>query len=187
MPRPWRIPWTEEPGRLQSMGSQRVRHDRATNTFMYRTVKKYLRYSAQQNNYGYWFNGTYSIGREAYIKNESESEVTRSCPTLCDPMDYSLPGSSILGIFQARILEWVAISLSRGSSWPGDRTWVSHIAGRCFYLLSHEGSPQINILRIPTDKSMISNWEAVVKESIVKYALSWEPNLGWIISEIFCK
>ena len=47
---------------------------------------------------------------------ESESEVTQSCWTLCDPMDYSLPGSSIHGIFQARILEWVAISFSRGSS-----------------------------------------------------------------------
>ena len=42
-----------------------------------------------------------------------ESEVTQSCPTLCDPMDYSLPGSSIRGIFQARVLEWVAISFSR--------------------------------------------------------------------------
>ena len=50
----------------------------------------------------------------------SASEVAGSCPTLCDPMDYSLPGSSIHGIFQARLLEWVAISFSRGSSHPGD-------------------------------------------------------------------
>ena len=48
--------------------------------------------------------------------HESESELTQSCPTLCDPMDYSLPGSSVHGILQARILEWVAISFSRGSS-----------------------------------------------------------------------
>ena len=41
-----------------------------------------------------------------------------SCLTLCNPMDYSLPGSSVRGIFQARILEWVAISYSRGSSQP---------------------------------------------------------------------
>ena len=40
----------------------------------------------------------------------------QSCPTLCDPMDYILPGSSVRGIFQARVLEWVAISFSRGSS-----------------------------------------------------------------------
>ena len=52
--------------------------------------------------------------------------------TLCDPMDCSLPGSSIHGILQARRLEWVAISFSRGSSWPRDRTWVSRIAGRHF-------------------------------------------------------
>ena len=45
---------------------------------------------------------------------QSESEVTQSCPTLCDPVDCSLPGSSLHGILQARILEWVAISFSRG-------------------------------------------------------------------------
>ena len=49
-------------------------------------------------------------------ENESESEVTQSHPTLSDPMDCGLPGSSIHGIFQARVLEWVAISFSRGSS-----------------------------------------------------------------------
>ena len=43
---------------------------------------------------------------------ESESEVTQSCPTLSDPMDYSLPGSSVHGIFQARVLEWGAIAFS---------------------------------------------------------------------------
>ena len=56
----------------------------------------------------------------------------RLCPTLRDPMDCSLPGSSVHEIFQARVLEWVAISFSRGSSRPRDWTWVSHIVGRCF-------------------------------------------------------
>ena len=65
---------------------------------------------------------------------ESESEVAQLCLTLCDPMDWSPPGSSVHGILQARILEWVAISFSRGSSWPRDRTQVSRIAGRCFKL-----------------------------------------------------
>ena len=46
----------------------------------------------------------------------SESEVVQSCPTLCDPVDCSLPGSSLHGFLQAKILEWVAISFSRGSS-----------------------------------------------------------------------
>ena len=53
-------------------------------------------------------------------KSESESEVTQSCPTLFNPMDCSLRGSSIHGIFQARVLECLAISLSRGSSLPRD-------------------------------------------------------------------
>ena len=65
-------------------------------------------------------------------KKESESEVAQSCLTLCDPIDCNLPGSSIHGILQARILEWVAVSFSRGFSWPRDRTWVSFIAGRFF-------------------------------------------------------
>ena len=46
------------------------------------------------------------------MKGKSESEVAQSCPTLSDPMDYSPPGSSIRGIFQARLLEWVAIAIS---------------------------------------------------------------------------
>ena len=54
------------------------------------------------------------------------------CPTLCDPMDCSPPGSTVHGILQARILEWVAISFSRGSSRPRDQTQVSHIAGSLF-------------------------------------------------------
>ena len=54
------------------------------------------------------------------------------CSTLCDPMDCSPPGSSVHGILQARVLEWVAIAFSRGSSWPRDRTLVSCLAGRFF-------------------------------------------------------
>ena len=61
--------------------------------------------------------------------------VTRLCLTLCDPIDYSSPGSSVLGIFQARILEGVAIPFSMGSSWPRDRIQVSYIADRFFYII----------------------------------------------------
>ena len=70
-----------------------------------------------------------------------QSEVAQSCLTLCDPMDSSLWSSSIHGIFQARVLEWAAISFSRGASQPKDRTLVSHIASKCFYRLSHQGKP----------------------------------------------
>ena len=63
---------------------------------------------------------------------ESESEVAQLCPTLWDPIDCSLLGSSVHGIFQAIVLEWIAISLSRGSSQPRARTWVSRIVDRRF-------------------------------------------------------
>ena len=73
--------------------------------------------------------------------------VAQSCPTLCYPLDSSLPGSSFHRIFQARILEWVAISFSRGSFWPRDWTHVfsvSYTAGRiltCWAI----GEAQLNI------------------------------------------
>ena len=69
-------------------------------------------------------------------------QVTQSCLTLCDPVDCSPPGSSVRGILQARILEWVAIPFSRGSSQPRDRSQVSHIAGRRFNLWATRESQQ---------------------------------------------
>ena len=66
--------------------------------------------------------------------------VTQSCLTLCNPMNCSPPGSSVHGILQASILEWVAIPFSKGSSQPRDQNRVSHIAGRfkCCFLLYYE-------------------------------------------------
>ena len=58
--------------------------------------------------------------------------ASKLCPAPCNPVDCSLPGSSVYGIFQAGILEWVAISFSRGTSWPRDQTRVSRIGGRRF-------------------------------------------------------
>ena len=66
------------------------------------------------------------------LRHESESEVAQSCLTLWDPMDCSLLSSSVHGIFQAIVLEWIAISFSSGSSRPRDRTQVSHSVDRCF-------------------------------------------------------
>ena len=56
------------------------------------------------------------------------SEVVQSCPILCDPVDCSLPGSSVHGILQARILGWVAMSFSRGSSLSRERTGVFYVS-----------------------------------------------------------
>ena len=83
----WEIPWTEEPDGLQGMGSQRVRHDLATKQ---------------------WQLQQYICGNAAAAATKS----LQSCPTLCDPIDGSPPGSSVPGILQARTLEWVAISFS---------------------------------------------------------------------------
>ena len=64
--------------------------------------------------------------------------VAQLCPTLCDPMDCSPPGSSVHGILHAKILEWVAVSFSRGSSWPRDWIQMSFI-GR--WILYHWALP----------------------------------------------
>ena len=66
------------------------------------------------------------------LLSESSLHVAQLYPTLCNPMNCSLPGSSVHGIFQARILAWVANSFSRGSSLHTVRTRVSCIAGRFF-------------------------------------------------------
>ena len=90
----WSVPETEEPGRLQSMGSQRVRHNWATSLLLH------------------FFK---------LVKVKSLSPVT-----FCNLVD------CVHGIFQAKVLEWVAISFSRGSSWPRDQTQVSCLVGRGF-------------------------------------------------------
>ena len=152
----WRIPWMEEPGGLQSMGSQRVGHDWATslthsaneeasptntNCLESEKIKTKTQPSKAQNDWEgtqgnllgekwmfYVVTGLRTPGLHRY----SESEVTLSCRTLCNPMDCSLPGSSVHGIFQARVLDWVATAFSSRSSRPRDGTQVSHIVDRCF-------------------------------------------------------
>ena len=108
-----KIPRTEESGGLWFMGLQRVGHEWAC---MYAWI-----YS-----YAFIFHGNGNITFRWSLK---WSEVSQSCPTLCDPMDCSLSGSSVHGIFQARVLEWIAISFPRGSSWSRNWTLVSCIAG----------------------------------------------------------
>ena len=66
-------------------------------------------------------------------RRRKENEVTQSCPALCDLMDCSLPGSSIHGILQARVLEWVTICFSRESSWSRDGTGYFALQPDAFY------------------------------------------------------
>ena len=77
----------------------------------------------------------YDLKYQEIIYNQMKVlKVAKSCLTLCDPMDCSLPSSSVHGILQARILESVAISFSGGSVRLRDRTWVSCIAGGLYHL-----------------------------------------------------
>ena len=72
--------------------------------------------------------------------------VTKSCPTLCDPMGCSLPGSSVHRILQARVLEWVATSYSRGSSRPRDRNSVSCVPCIGRHILIHSTTRKVQLL-----------------------------------------
>ena len=75
------------------------------------------------------------------VKVKSESEVPKSCPTLSDPMDRSLPGSPIPGIFQARVLEWGAIAVSDASTSGGARVWSLPRKLRCMQPKNEKGFP----------------------------------------------
>ena len=81
------------------------------------------------------------------------AKLLQLCPTLCNPRDCSLPGSSIHGILQARTLDWVTMPSSRGSSWSRDRTCVSCIGGRCFNLWAtreaHQSKTQFSPEPVP--------------------------------------
>ena len=103
-----------------------------------------------------------------YLSLESETEFSQLCPTLCYPVDCSLPGSSVHGILQVRVLEWVAISFSRGSSRPRNWTQVSGIAGRCFTIwATSEAHLSLSVLL----KSRGKKWN--------KKALQWNPEDLW--------
>ena len=98
-----------------------------------------------------WFERWKPRGRHYYLQAGTAicaarqvkwSEVAQSGLTLCDPMDYSLQGSSVHGISQARVLEWVAISFSRGSSQARNWTEIAHIAGSHFTIWATREPPQ---------------------------------------------
>ena len=103
--------------------------------------------------------------------------VFQSCLTLCDPVDYSLPGSSVHGILQARILEWVAISFSRGSSQPRDQTQVSCIVGRFFIVWATRDTPSFSI---STPVCPLLNLFTPYSIIAIEMLAFW-PHLVWII------
>ena len=106
--------------------------------------------------------------------------VAQSCATLCDPMDYSPPGSSVHGIFQAEILEWVAVSSSSGSFQPKDRTHVSCascIAGGLFTTKAHE-KPSFLVITCDLFETMKNNiWSPSISFANFMYRFSFCPFL----------
>ena len=109
---PWqaRVPWYPSPLPLVSPGGGRTSSTEGTSSFPIKNQKQKLHSYPPPTCYKFF--------------SVSEVKVDQLCLTLCDPMD-----CTVYGILQARILEWLAIPFSRGSSRPGDQTQVSHIAG----------------------------------------------------------
>ena len=96
-------------------------------------------------------------------KERKEREVAQSCLTLYDPIDCSLPGTSVHGIFQARVLEWVVISFSRGSSQPRDQTQARILEWAAF---PFRGSSQ------PRDQTQVSCIAG-------RFFVSWATREAW--------
>ena len=113
-----------------------------------------------------------------FLWNESAMltccSIQKSCPTFCNPMDCSPPGSSVQGIFQARVLEWVAISSSKWSSWPRDPTHVSCITCIAGKLFTTEPSGKPHLAPVLCC--------AVLSRSVVSNSLEphgWQP--AWLL------
>ena len=118
-----------------------------------------------------WFSNSVTKQVRSPPPLESESEVAQSCPTLCNPMDCSLPGSSIHGIFQARVLERVAISFFKGSSRPRDLTLVFCIAGRCFTIWARREASTQAILVFQFNFCISIVWTACLESLLVDLVL----------------
>jgi len=136
-----RIPWTGAWWAIHSMGLQRIKYNWAANVVTFLSPGGTFPNAHHRLlivSYSFWwscwhfFFWVLKYWRIMLWRRVKWSEVAQLYLTLCDPLDCSLPGSSIHGSFQARVLEWVAIAFSRGSSLPMDRTRVLHIIGRRF-------------------------------------------------------
>ena len=131
--------------------------------------------------------GSQRVGHDWATEPNWTVLVAQLGPTLCDPMDCSLSGSSVHGILQARILKWVAMPFSRVSSWSRDQILVSIIEGRLSHF-SHQGSPLIYI-RYKTFETL-KHWE---KKKIITKPTPKEPPfqslwhyLSFIYAKVLC-
>ena len=116
---------------------------------------------------GYWHRVL-----KSFTSSVTACLCVQSCPTLCHPMDYSLPGSSVWGIFQARILEWLAISFSEGSSWPWDWTRISCVS--CITGILSPAEPSEKPVTLTTDKRWsFQKWCFVFSSSVQSLSCMW--------------
>ena len=127
----WRIPWIKEPDRSQSMESQ-SQNDWVTNIFTL-SLSMTSCWLQRQSHSKLW---CYRL-KKFTLSSSSVCIHAQSCLTLCNSMNCSPPGSSVHGLLQARILEWVAISFSKGSSPPRDQTGNSCVSCIGRWILYH--------------------------------------------------
>ena len=113
------------------MFTSRLLHE-CYNSIIHKTIKVEIIECPSIGEFIQWNTTSIIVEYNINIHSMPACSVAKLCPTLCNCMDCSLPGSSVHGIFQAIILEWVAILFSRGSSQLRDRTQVSRIAVRFF-------------------------------------------------------
>ena len=128
----------------------------------------------------------------SFTRQETDScLVAKLCQTLCVPMDYNSPGSSVHGISQARILEWVAISFSRGSSWFRDWTWISCIGRRILYHWVIREAQEKSFCNLNSYFYPISGlWISVHAKSLScvwLFATLWTIALHALLSMGFCR
>ena len=133
----------------------------------------------------------YNSNLESKLKNLT---CVKSCLSLCNPLDCSPPGSSVHGFFQARILQWVAISFSKGSSWPRDQTCVSCIGRQILYhwatweaMVKNMSYSGINLTK-NGQKLHIENYKILLREFKEILAYSWIGTLNGVkVSVLFSK
>ena len=126
------------------------------------TTTSYVSYGESRTSHSFEYHVLYHTSSPGHLEilceisktSAREGEVAQSCLTLCDPMDCSLPGSSVHGIFQARVPEWIAISFSKGCSQPRDRTQVSCIVDRHFTVWATRQGDIVKIRRT----SLVVQW-----------------------------
>ena len=113
---------------------------------------------------------------------DTHTEVAQSCPTLGNPIDCSPPGSSVHGIFQAWILEWVAVSFSRGFSWPRDRTRASRIVSRRFTVWAtreaHQKHRRVVVSFKRLSVEIFYRWNLLPRSQLANYMDSWRQQVA---------